>query len=644
MVETRTKAGVIKRIHYDVKALRELEITASPGMIPGEEEPPAKRPKPNKKRSNQKKPTIPSLPSEEASGFMNVFSVVPTPSDMSGVEFDDIPVFPKLSFGRHEEEGMSKIMRADREAETWEEVRRVHAEYMPRLLPMIENRLARAMDVRNALRDTPENTRIGAKMEDALCVDNRIRMLESFLKNSTFLPERENITAAIDGYKSGQITYENDVYTIIYAGKIVDTAPDYSSFAVNRKERLDRYADLHGHHWLWYESPLKVHADSVPRLARTSQLVRSNNVDGMGCYYINQGFWKRADYVARLPGMNEYPLVPNAGKFSTLPDGRVFCQDEGPKLSFRCMLDSGANHPLLIEKDIEALGIDPEYYAAQSLISYCTPNGDIISRVYELFVYVLDENNNSIVDKNNPVWPLGVKACGSVCPVCVSTRPQEYVNGLEVNQRLSGMLPFLACYISSTPTNNVLFLGEDRRDVLGTHRVPGKPAKPPSFINHPKFPRIHFITNHKSSIPGQRKWDITMPYNAIINNPRWTAYDNPVTTFTHNSGRVIDEDLADRHGSRLTVNRGTNLEVSIDNIPGQTNSGTLNPLATLLNPNKPAARPAARPVYPPFRSLGQMEARPVHPRKSMDSMGCTSRSVYPAGPSGSVDSGYNSPP
>jgi hypothetical protein len=53
------------------------------------------------------------------------------------------------------------------------------------------------------------------------------------------------MNAVIAGYKSGAITYSTNL-TILYAGNIVDTAPDYASFAQDREKRLDRYASLHG--------------------------------------------------------------------------------------------------------------------------------------------------------------------------------------------------------------------------------------------------------------------------------------------------------------------------------------------------------------------------------------------------------------
>lgn len=57
---------------------------------------------------------------------------------------------------------------------------------------------------------------------------------------------------------SGEIGY-NDHFTVIYAAHIVDTVATYSEFVHNRTEMLDRYFDMHGPGWMWYEPPLNVH-------------------------------------------------------------------------------------------------------------------------------------------------------------------------------------------------------------------------------------------------------------------------------------------------------------------------------------------------------------------------------------------------
>ena len=67
-----------------------------------------------------------------------------------------------------------------------------------------------------------------------------------------------NIKAAIDAYESGDVGHPKN-YTLIWAGQVVDTAATYGEFSVVRKERLDRYMEKYGPHWLWWESVLDVH-------------------------------------------------------------------------------------------------------------------------------------------------------------------------------------------------------------------------------------------------------------------------------------------------------------------------------------------------------------------------------------------------
>ena len=113
-------------------------------------------------------------------------------------------------------------------------------------------------------------------------------------------------------------------------------------------------------------------------------------------------------------------------------------------------------------------------------------------------------------------------------------------NGLERPFRLSGILPFLACYISSTPGRNTLFLGEDRNDVLGTHRM-----------------------------PGQKKWVIQMPPLQLASSIPFEAYGNPHIMFSHRGGQIVDIDRRDKkHASTLIFMPGTAEEEVIENDPG----------------------------------------------------------------------------
>jgi hypothetical protein len=100
-------------------------------------------------------------------------------------------------------------------------------------------------------------------------------------------------------------------------------------------------------------------------------------------------------------------------------------------------------------------------------------NGEKVVRVFELFVGVLDEDGRQLVNKNDPVCPHAPYYLGSMCPVAeIEGRVQHDEQGREICLRLSGMLPFVACYVSSAPTRDGTHLEEDRNDVLGSHKMP----------------------------------------------------------------------------------------------------------------------------------------------------------------------------
>ena len=86
----------------------------------------------------------------------------------------------------------------------------------------------------------------------------RVKDLKEALASSDFEPEKVNIKAAIDAYESGEVGYTKD-YALIWAGQVVDTATTYGEFCVDQAERLDRYAEKYGPHWLWWDDPLDIH-------------------------------------------------------------------------------------------------------------------------------------------------------------------------------------------------------------------------------------------------------------------------------------------------------------------------------------------------------------------------------------------------
>jgi hypothetical protein len=231
-----------------------------------------------------------------------------------------------------------------------------------------------------------------------------------------------------------------------------------------------------------------------------------------------------------------------AANFLTSEDGRVYCQSEGPKLVYTSLLDSGATFPSLCPADFHDLGIDANNYAAQTIEVLETANGTVRARTYEMFVSPVQQNTlESLVDENDAVWPYHAKYLGGLCPVTTVgneiTEPDP--NGFIPNQRLSGLLPFLACYVTSTPTRNCLFLGEDRNDVMGGHKT-----------------------------PGHRRWDISMPSTQPLPCDTWRTYGHPKIRFSHRDGMIINQDRDDiGHASTTTAWPGHPMETVIQHNP-----------------------------------------------------------------------------
>ena len=119
--------------------------------------------------------------------------------------------------------------------------------------------------------------------------------------------------------------------------------------------------------------------------------------------------------------------------------------------------------------------------------------------------------------------------------------PKIGPDGTSENLRLSGILPFLACYVSSVPTRNILCLGEDRNDVLGAHKT-----------------------------PGQTRWDIGSPAKIDPSYSNWHSYQDPHITFRHRDNMIIDVDGNQRFTSRLTMFDGISNRVFLRD-PGNRN-------------------------------------------------------------------------
>ncbi|KAI9780160.1 MAG: hypothetical protein M1839_006997 [Geoglossum umbratile] len=428
--------------------------------------------------------------------------------------------WPSVVFGAQEEVGMRLIQRADQFVEQWTTIYTEHEKArLNEALPHIERQLQKAHDARATLEDTEENNRVEDNAKRRQVIQQRIEILETALADSKFEPERENLRGVINEYRSGRLGYVKH-YTLFWAGKPVDTADAYIDFSKDRKERLDRYAREHGPHWLYFESPLWSRAESKPRLALCAILTD------------DQGFWKREGWVNRVTEANRIKMPPEMEPGMPLAplvteEGKVYVGGTGPKLRFRSLLDSGATYPSLFQEDLEGLGIDTTSYAAQSIVSLATGKGLLSSRTYELFVEVLKEDGFSLADPLlNPHLPSYI---GSPCPVVMI--PGVFSGGIDENgytvpDRVSGILPLLAPYVTSVPGRNALLMGETRNDVVGA----------------PKF-------------PPERRWAVVHPQRLTHDVTSWERFDDPLITFSHNAGMVVDRDIKPGM-SEIRVNAG----------------------------------------------------------------------------------------
>ncbi|KAK3694870.1 hypothetical protein B0T22DRAFT_477586 [Podospora appendiculata] len=422
------------------------------------------------------------------------FAPAPTPSADRRSWRPSIVMDSPLSL---EGEDLSRIEIADRriaQRRLWNDFYRGRADF-PELLE-------KAINERNELDELDdENTKPLSSLASThvKAIAKRLDVLQSVLTNSSFPPERANIEAAIAGYTSGAIPYSH-AYTIIWGGRIVDTSPDYTSFAADRSDRLERYFAEHGEGWLWYEPPLSEEDGTLrgPGLMAKRALCLKNppewrqTSEGMGHYELQMGFRRRKDRVTKDTssvalggGLSRMILKPRgpvraaASKPAarrkgalTYIDADTEADQTGPLMFWNTLLDSGATFPCLFGDDMAKLGIDPEHYAAQTARPLSTADSVTNVKMYELDVAVVDSNKQTLSTSDPPIYPVerNRPLGGTIPVVCFAHNPVES----SFPNRLSGMLPFLVCYISSTPGRYEMWFGEDRREVIGTSRMPGQ--------------------------------------------------------------------------------------------------------------------------------------------------------------------------
>jgi hypothetical protein len=152
---------------------------------------------------------------------------------------------------------------------------------------------------------------------------------------------------------------------------------------------------------------------------------------------------------------------------------------DGPRIIYTTLLDSGATLPCIYETDLPALKISPSHYAAQSARTISTADRVTRMRVYELDVSVYAPDGSTLIrahDTNVQIeGRTETSTLGATIP-CVALPGKaagDYDAAENAPDRLSGLLPFHVCYVSSAPGNFKMWFGEGRRDVLGAGRFPG---------------------------------------------------------------------------------------------------------------------------------------------------------------------------
>ena len=208
------------------------------------------------------------------------------------------------------------------------------------------------------------------------------------------------------------------------------------------------------------------------------------------------------------------PRTPTIPQPNTSLPGTTAPDATGPRIFWDMLLDTGATLPCLYEGDIAKLKIDRDTYAAQSSRTISTADSVVQARVYELDVCVCTDEDGPRPVGPPPPTPSSAISPSSVFLASPVTRSAtaaklisqekkdrekekdkeekerralsctipviafagdsaDHTTGNQAPDRLSGILPLHMCYTSSAPGNFKLWMGRERREVLGTGRLPG---------------------------------------------------------------------------------------------------------------------------------------------------------------------------
>ncbi|KAK8043693.1 hypothetical protein PG993_006123 [Apiospora rasikravindrae] len=414
--------------------------------------------------------------------------------DGSKEETKNAKPWETLVVGANLGENLSRIEYKDREILQQEFIANWHEKRQPDAVQHQHTVLAQLVEERAKMKNTRENTTPIDELRNERAIADRLDILRETLESSRCDDEMENIRAAIAGYESGQITC-SDQFTLIYGGHIVDTCPSYDSFCVDRDERLDRYAQQYGPGWLWHEPPLAEQGSSSTGAAQVYAkkgfcLDQAwHRYAEFGLFPIFMKFVASDGKVRRKTAHTRRPVTRSMKRKHDSDDVQDESGEDGEvndtplrSCTFKVMLDTGATFPILLARDLARLGIDPETHTAQGAFTVSTVSGQEPMRFYELYVgmgaSLSSETEPGSEFTNETGIPLEKGLMGGLCPVIVSGSTEDDEDENEEfpdrlwTERLSGIMPFKACYVSSVPTAGRIWMGQDRKDVLGSQRMP----------------------------------------------------------------------------------------------------------------------------------------------------------------------------
>ncbi|KAI1209763.1 uncharacterized protein F4807DRAFT_89283 [Annulohypoxylon truncatum] len=433
---------------------------------------------------------------------------------------------------------LSHIETKDREIEQHRYIVKYHQEHSPDEVAHNQKVLDRLIKERSEMENNEENNMPENQREEKNRIGQRLEALNWALDTCQCEAEEANIRAAIQGYHSGDIPY-SDNFTLIYAGHIADVCPTYRSFCVDRKERLDRYYAKYGSGWLWHEPPLSEGTDGV--LAKKGLCLNRTTTRGtydIGNYPVYQIFSIDRTKVSR-EDEETYEELPKKERPPKNPKSTAH---------LKTIMDSGATFPVLPIADFQHLNVSLRWLAAQGVMKVATATQTVVRRFFELHVSVCTEKGETLVGKgDDAVYPEEERLLGGLCPVIIE---QSKTTNARWTDRLSGMVPFEYCYMSSTPTAMEFWLGEDRRDVLGSRRMPALARHNPesdigvdipkqfeALRDQAKTPDEVIFTHHLGEQQATTLIDRDWPkmrgrceLSTIINNPNDQGWYDPIET------------------------------------------------------------------------------------------------------------------